>query len=165
MEVMNAIRTKKAVRLFSDKPVTKEDIQTILEAGRHSQSAKNTQPWQFMVVQERAKLKTLSETGDFAQHLAGATFAIALVGKDSAAWTMFDLGQVAAYMQLEAWALGIGSCIASIWRPDDGKKVLGIPDEMGFPVAISFGYPSADFTPAKMGGRKSVDDITHWDRW
>ena len=165
MEVINAIRTKKAVRQFSDKPVPHEDILAILDAGRRSQSAKNTQPWQFIVVEDKNTLQALSKTGDFAQHLAGATFAVVLVGRDNSPWTNYDLGQASAYMQLEAWSMGVGSCIASIWRPDDAKKILNVPEDMACSVAISFGYPAADFVPAKMGGRKAVDDLTHWDKW
>ncbi len=165
MEVIDAIRTKKAVRQFSDQPVSHEDILTILDAARHSQSSKNTQPWQFVVVQDRAKLKALSKTGDYAQHLAGATFAVVFSSRDNALWTTFDLGQASSYMQLAAWSLGIGSCIAAIYRADDARKVLGIPPEMQCMAAISFGYPSADYVPLKLGGRKSVDELVHWNQW
>ncbi|MEP7286058.1 MAG: nitroreductase family protein [Chloroflexota bacterium] len=165
MDVMDAIRSKKAVRLFADKPVSHEDILTILEAGRRSQSSKNTQPWQFIVVQNKETLTALSTTGDFAQHLARATFAIVLASNDTNSWTSFDLGQAAAYLQLEAWSLGIGSCIATIYRGEAAKQILGIPAEMSCMVAISFGYPSPDFVPAKLGGRKPIEAITHWDKW
>jgi len=165
MEVIEAIRTKKAVRLFSDKPVPREDILTILDSARRAQSSKNTQPWQFLVVQDREALKALSTTGDFAQHLAGATFAIVFVSKDSTPWINFDLGQAASYMQLAAWSMGIGSCIANIYRQPDARKVLNIPDDLHCMAAISFGYPSPDFVPLKLGGRKPVDDLVHWDKW
>jgi nitroreductase len=165
MDVLEAVRSKRAVRMFSDKPVSKEDILAVVDAGRRSQSSKNTQPWQFIVIQNRDTLKALSQTGDFAGHLAGANFAVALIGTKEGTWNSFDLGQASAYMQLAAWELGIGSCIAAIYHPDKAKAILGVPPEMSCFVAISFGYPADDFVPAKMGGRKPVDEIVKWERW
>jgi nitroreductase len=165
MDVTEAIRSKRAVREFEDKPVAREHILKILEAGRRAQSSKNTQPWQFVVIENRDTLKALSETGKFAGHLAGAAFAIALVANQDTNWIGFDLGQAAAYMQLEGWDLGIGSCIAAIYEPDKAKEILHIPAEMTFYAALSFGYPAPGWEPAKMGGRKPVQDIAHWENW
>ena len=75
MNVQKAIETKRAVRLFTTDPVPAEVIDQILDAGRRSQSSKNTQPWQFVVVQNPETLIALSKTGDYAGHLAGAAFA------------------------------------------------------------------------------------------
>ena len=97
MDVLEAVRTKHAVRLFEDKPVPEDIILQILDAGRRSQSSKNTQPWQFIAVRDRETLKALSKTGDYAGHLAGAAFAVILLGEVKRDWTMFDLGQSAAY--------------------------------------------------------------------
>jgi len=165
VNVLEAIRTKRAVRLFSDKPVPDDVMRQILDAGRRSQSSKNSQPWQFVVVRDRATLEALSKTGDFAGHLAGAAFAVALVGTTQGNWNSFDLGQAATYLQLAAWDLGVGSCIATIFDMDKGKAILGIPADMNFMVALSFGYPSPDHVPAKMGGRKPLDEVVHWEKW
>jgi nitroreductase len=165
MEVREAIRTKRAVRQFADKSVPREDILAVLQAGRRAQSSKNTQPWQFVVVQDRTSLVALSKTGDFAGHLAGAAFAVVLVSNDQSYFRGFDLGQAAAYMQLEAWSIGIGSCIATIYEPDKAKTILNIPSELSVNVALSFGYPSPDFVPAKMGGRKPLEALAHWEKW
>lgn len=165
MEVTQAIRTKRAVRQFAEKPVAREDILAVLQAGRRSQSSKNTQPWQFVVVQDRTSLVALSKTGDFAGHLAGAAFAVILVSSDEGYWRGFDLGQSAAYMQLEAWSMGIGSCIASIYEPDKARTILNIPADLSVNVALSFGYPAENFTPARLGGRKPLEELVHWEKW
>ncbi len=165
MKVTEAIRNRRAVRLFKDEAVPDETIRAILEAGRYSQSSKNTQPWQYIVVRDRGTLKALSETGKFAGHLAGAAFAVVLVGAKEGSWVSFDLGQSAAHMQLAAWELGVGSCIAAIYEPDKAKQILGVPAELTCSAALSFGYPSPEHKPAQMGGRKSLETITHWERW
>jgi nitroreductase len=82
--------------------------------------------------------------------------------------TMFDIGQAAAFMQLAAWELGIGSCLASIYEPDKAREILGFPQELSLHIAISFGYPQdADIliTQPKRAGRKPLSDIIHRERW
>ena len=78
----------------------------------------------------------------------------------------FDLGQAAAYMQLAAWDLGIGSCIASMWEQEKAKAILGVPQVLHFDVAISFGYPlpSREQHSAPKG-RKPFDEVVFWERW
>ena len=76
--------------------------------------------------------------------------------------------RAAAYMQLIAWELGIGSCLASIYAPDKARGILGFPQELFLKVAISFGYPQdADVltNQPKKTGRKPLCDILHWNRW
>ena len=81
---------------------------------------------------------------------------------------MFDIGQTAAYMQLEAWELGIGSCIASIYEPDKARNLLGFPENMYLRIALSFGYPQdVDLLtrPPQKGGRRPLPEIVHWNKW
>ena len=115
MNVDEAIRMKRAVRHFQDRPLPEQAAQAILNAGRRAQSSKNTQPWNFIAIQEKATLKALSECGAWAGHLAEAALGVAIVHADPGErfQLMFDIGQTAAYMQLAAWELGIGSCIAA----------------------------------------------------
>lgn len=165
MNVSDAIRERRAVRQFSEEPVPEDVMRTILEAGGRSQSSKNTQPWQFIVVRDRDTLAALSKLGDFAWHLAGATFAVALVGEVQTHWNSFDLGQAASLLQMAAWEHGVGSCIAAIYDIEAGKKVLGIPEDKNFYAVISFGYPSPQHKPAKLGGRKPLENIMRWEKW
>ncbi|HLE30663.1 MAG TPA: nitroreductase family protein, partial [Anaerolineales bacterium] len=131
MNVSDAIRAKRAIRQFTDQPIPDEAVQTILDAGRRAQSSKNTQPWHFVAVRDKATLKALSECGTYAGHLAGAALAVVLLTPDPAQrWSiMFDAGQSAAYMQLAAWEMGVGSCLATIYEQDRARAILGIPPE------------------------------------
>lgn len=171
MDVLEAIRGKRAIRQFTDQPLPEEAVRTILDAGRRAQSSKNSQRWQFAAVRNKETLAKLAQCGDFAGHLAGAALGVVLVtpGPEagSVEWMMFDLGQAAAYMQLAAWDLGIGSCIATIYQPDQARAILGVPAEYRCDVAISFGYPAANEMqrPPQAGGRKPLDEIVHWETW
>jgi nitroreductase len=170
MNVYDAIRAKRAVRQFQAKPLPDEAVRTILNAGRLSQSSKNTQPWQFVAVRDRATLEALSKTGTWAGHLAGAALGVAILtpNPDEKFQTLFDAGQAAAYMQLAAWELGIGSCLASIYEPEQARAILGYPAEWHLHIALSFGYPTPEALaprPAKPEGRKPLDAVVHWDKW
>ena len=165
MAVSELIRTKRAVRQFADKPISEEAIRSILNSGRRAQSSKNTQPWHFIAIRDRETLRQLSQCGMYAGHLAGAPFAIALIASTAEG---FDLGQAATYMQLAAWDLGIGSCIASMWEPEKAKAILGVLQDLHFDVAISFGYPlHGDGQPSApiSNGRKPFNEVVFWERW
>jgi len=170
MNISEAIRMKRAVRQFADKPLPKDVIHTILNAGRRAQSSKNTQAWQFIAIQDKATLKALSECGTWAGHLAGATLGVAILTPDPMEkfQIMFDAGQAAAYMQLAAWELGVGSVPASIYEPEKAREILGFPPEWHLRIALSFGYPAEEemltTTPQK-GGRNSFEDVVHWEMW
>jgi nitroreductase len=102
--------------------------------------------------------------------MAGAALGVVFVTVDPAVrWAiMFDSGQSAAYMQLQAWELGIGSCLATIYEPDQARALLGVPPDLTINVAISFGYPDpAEVAPRppKPGGRRALADVVHWDNW
>ncbi len=170
MTVDTAIRFKRAIRHFTEQPLAEETIIAILNAGRRAQSSKNTQPWNFIAITEKTILKSLSECGVYAGHLVGAALGVAIIHPDPGEkfQLMFDIGQTAAYMQLEAWELGIGSCIASIYEPDKARNLLGIPDTMDLRIALSFGYPqdvNLLTRPPHKGGRKALQEIVHWNKW
>jgi nitroreductase len=169
MDVLKAISTKRAVRQFTDQPVPEDVLEKILKAALKAQSSKNTQPWQLMVIRESDTLQKLSAMGDYMGHVAGAAACVAIVAPDDKAWTYFDLGQCAAYLQLAAHELGIGSCIGScigsVYHPVEAKRLLGIPQELSFNAVVSLGYPAPTHTPARLGGRKPLGDAVHWENW
>ena len=170
MNVSEAIRTKRAIRKFQDKPLPEEVLREIVNAGRRSQSSKNEQAWQFVVIRDKKTLKTLSECGPYAGHLAGAAAAVAILTPDPAAkfQTMFDAGQAAAFMQLAAWELGVGSVPASIYEAERAREILGFPAEWHLRIALSFGYPQDEekiTAPPKKGGRRPLDELVHWEKW
>ncbi|MBI2757964.1 MAG: nitroreductase family protein [Chloroflexi bacterium] len=170
MNISDAIRTKRAVRKFQDKPLPDEIATAILNAGRRSQSSKNEQTRQFIAIQDRKILKALSECGQWAGHLAGAALAVAILTPSPTEkfQTMFDAGQAAAFMQLAAWELGVGSCPASIYDFERARQILDFPPEWHLRIALSFGYPLNEeklSAPPKKGGRRRLDEVTHWDKW
>lgn len=171
MEVLDAIRRKRAVRRYNGQPIPDEAVERILYAGRRAQSSKNSQPWQFIVVRDPQTLQALAQLGDFSTHLPSAAMAIGILTPDPLIrWSvMFDAGQAAAYMQLEGVELGIGSCITTLHRPDPAHEILGFPEDLHLHMVIAFGYPAdpeAAFAPAsRPQGRRSADEIVHFESY
>ena len=170
MNISEAIRTKRVVRKFAEKPLNEEAVRAILNAGRRSQSSKNSQDWQFIAIQDKTTLQALSKCGEFAGHLAGAALAVAILTPDPSEkfQYLFDAGQAAAFMQLAAWELGIGSCPASIYDPERARAILGFPPEWHLRIALSFGYPENEeklSAPPKKGGRRTLEEVAHWEKW
>jgi nitroreductase len=170
MNVSEAIRTKRAVRQFQEKPLPEDVVKAILNAGRRSQSSKNSQAWEFIVIRDKSTLKALSICGEWAGHIAGAALAVAILTPDPAEkfQRLFDAGQAAAFMQLAAWELGVGSCPASIYELEKARQILGFPAEWHLRICLSFGYPLESeviTAPPKKGGRRELGQVVHWDRW
>jgi nitroreductase len=173
MDVWSAIRTKRMVRRFEPRPLAPDDLTRIVDAGRHAGSSKNQQSWDFLVVEDRDRLRRLSEVGPYAGHVAGAAAAVALVTPDprapaaslSLAW---DAGLAAENMMLAAWELGVGSCPATVYEEAIARDALGYPQDRFCGWILSFGYPADpdDLTrPPKQGGRKPLDEVVRREQW
>ena len=105
METWDALRSRRNVREFSPTPVSEEDLATILEAGRLAPSAKNWQPWDFVLVTDRDQLRELTGVWQGAWHVGGAAAAIAIVAANPpddrwAGLLQYDLGHATMLMML-----------------------------------------------------------------
>ena len=173
MDTWQAIDTTRAIRKFTDQPLEPEHLTRILHAGRRSGSSKNQQNWDFVVCTDRAHLVELSAVGPYAQHLAGAAVAIALVTPDPATAdaplsVIWDLGRAAQNMTLAAWELGIGSVPATVYNQPLARDLLGLPPGRWCEFFLSFGYPAnpdALTWMKRSGGRKPLEAIVHRERW
>ena len=171
MKVWDAVQSKRAIRQFKDQALQPAEVERILHAGRRSQSSKNSQPWHFIAVQDRDRLQQVAKLGAGMGHVAGAALCVIIVvptENERTLWHFFDSGQSAAYMQLVATEIGIGSCLGTIYQPEDAQKLLGIPEGFQTRLVISFGYPADNATaaqPLQAGGRRAMDDVVHWEVW
>ncbi len=127
VETWDAIRTRRDVRQFADRQIADKDLDRVLEAGRRSPSSQNWQPWDFVVVTDRAQLKELSRVWRAAGHVATSAATIALVGPilthDHQRETLwYDFGQATMSIMLEATDLGIGSGHSGSSGPTGGRS-------------------------------------------
>ena len=173
MDTIEAIGGQRVIRTFRPDPLPDETLGAILNAGRRAGSSKNLQRWAFITVTDRATLKRLSTLGPWAGHLAGASVAVALVTPDprtadAPLSVMWDLGRAAQNMTLAAWALGVGSCPATVYQQAECRDILGYPADHHCEYILSFGYPADDAEltrPPKAGGRQDLAELLHAERW
>src|ERR1700677_1564456 len=115
MQTWEAIRSRRNVRSFEDRPVPDDHLDEILEAGRRSPSSQNWQPWDFIVVTDRAQLGELAQVWRGAGHVAGSAATIVVIGPaadNEFGRAQLDLGQATMAMLVAAADLEIGSCHA-----------------------------------------------------
>jgi nitroreductase len=169
MQTWDAITARRNVREFADRPIAAADLDRILEAGRRSPSSQNWQPWDFVLVTDRAQLQQLSQVFRGAHHVAGAAAAIAVIGPagdNEFRRAQFDLGQAAMSLTLAAADLGIGSCHAGVTDLPLARQVLGLPEDRDWLILLSLGYPAArPLTPVRNPDRRPFDDVVHRGRW
>src|SRR5947209_6474142 len=123
METWDAVRARRNVRSFTDQAIADDDLDRVLEAGRRAPSASNTQPWDFVVVTERADLEELALVWRGAGHIARSAATIVIVAPITdearqAGLIEYDLGQATLQMAVIAADLGIGSGHAAIEDQD-----------------------------------------------
>jgi len=169
MDTWQAINSVRVVRQFTGRPLAPEHLDRILNAGRRAGSSKNQQRWTFIVVHDRERLRELTAVGRYADHLAGAAVAIALVTPDEKGSTLpWDLGRAAQNMVLAAWELGMGSAPATVHHHQIAAQLLGLPRDQRCDFLLSFGYPadpSQLTAPNRAGGRKALETLVHEERW
>jgi nitroreductase len=163
MDTFTCIRTRRELRDYLDKPIPEECVQQILEAGRLAPSSKNSQPWHFIVVRDKATLRKISDLTPTGKHIADAPLAIAIV-MDGAKLPEIDGARATQNMVLAAWSLGIGSCWVTNFYEDGVKDLLDVPQRMKLVTVMPFGYPAEPRTKRKKI-RKPISEIVHYEKF
>jgi nitroreductase len=163
MDTLEAVRTVLAVRSFQKKPIPPETIRRIVEAGRMTGSAKNRQPWHFLVVQDPetiTRLGTLARTGPY---IAGASAAIVVaIEKDD--FALSDGSRAIQSMILTAWSEGVGSNWVGFRGLDAVGSLLAIPDHLDVLAVVPLGYP-AEAKSGNKKNRKPLGEVAHRERF
>lgn len=175
-QVLEAIKSRRAIRSYEDKPVPESAIQTMLEAAIYAPSAINIQPWKFTIVTNKAEMKRLSDlakpaliralpdVGDeglvnLKRRLSDPNYNIfydapllVFVSGAKGRYTIYDCSMAAQNMMLAAYSLGIGSCwigtAVAIANDPKIKAQLGVPEDHDVHAAIIFGFPKGGFPKA-----------------
>jgi nitroreductase len=171
METWDAITARRNVREFKHEPLPADALERILEAGWRAPSARNVQPWDFVVVTDRAELQELSGVWRGAGHVADAAAAVVIViDEEPVELTMdivlYDIGQASIQMMIAAADLGIGSGHSSIGDQDLARRLLGLPDGKLARYIIDFGYPAdRPLKPIVNPKRRPFDEVVHHGKW
>lgn len=149
---MDAIRNlleRRSIRKYTDQTIASEIVNRLLEAGMHAPTARNLQPWHFVVVDERQIIDQLAVAHPYAKMLKQASLAILVCGdrniQEMDGYIIQDCSAATQNIMLAAHAHGLGSVWLGMYpreeRMEKVGKLLSIPDHI-LPVAlISIGYP------------------------
>jgi len=170
METWDAIRTRRHVRRYADRPIPPADLDRILDAGRLAPSWRNRQARDFVVVTDRDQLAELAQISEGASHVRGSAVTVAVVVPEADDATflryVYDAGQATIPMALAAADLGIGGAPAEIGDHERLRKILGLPADRRCLHVLAFGYPDdGPFDVTTTLHRRPLDEVAHRGRW
>jgi nitroreductase len=164
MDVFEAVRTVLAVRQYDGRPVPRETIDRVVEAGRLTASSMNRQPWHFVVITERGGLERLSDAVRTGRYVREAAFAIAVAVERDSMYAVSDASRAIQSMILTAWGEGVGSNWTGFLELDDVRTSLGIPGDYDVLAVLPFGYPAGERHAGKKT-RKPIGEVASSERF
>ena len=141
MDALTALRRRRSVRNYTGEPIPREDLETIVDAGRLAATGSNLQPWDFIVVTERNLIERLKVA---ARWMDKAAAIIAVVMDPTSRWWVEDGSAAVENMLIASTALGYGSCWLegyTLPREEEFKQLLGIPEEKRLLTLAPLGVP------------------------
>jgi nitroreductase len=165
VSLLDTILSRRSVRKYGKKKVSKKVLNRILEAGRQAPSASNKQPWHFIVVTDKEIKEKLSygKSNSFITDSAFTLVGCKYVGDDySRKWSTVDTSIALQNMVIAAWSLGVGSCWIGAFKEDEIKQILDIPDDWKVVSLVSFGYPAE---PIGKKEKKSIKEIIGYNKF
>lgn len=175
METLHELLVRRhSIRRYTDEAVSAEDVKTIMEAALLAPSSKSARPWQFVLVDDKADLARLSECkAAGARPIAACSLAVVVCASPAKSdMYLEDMAIAAAYMQLQATALGLGACWIQVRGrfAADGedaenivREVLGIPDDMVVECIVTIGHPDENRRPVDTA--KLLWEKVHVEKW
>jgi nitroreductase len=170
MDVYEAIRTRKSVRSYQDRPVEPEKLRRVMEAARLAPSARNDQEWRFVVVTDPEKRKLLASDASTEHFMGGAPVIIAACAETDGRIMRcgqkaypIDVAIAIDHLTLAAVAEGLGTCWIGSFDPEAVRKILGIPPSVAVVELLPLGYPREPQPVPK--SRLPYDTIVRLERW
>ena len=161
MDALEAIRKRRSVREYTGELIPRKDLERIVDAGRLAASGSNQQPWDFIVITDRAMINQLKTVAHWMEK-AGAI--IAVVMDPSSRWWVEDGAAAIENMLIASTALGYGSCWLegyTLPREEEFKVLLGIPKTKKLltliPIGVSVEWPKKE--------KKSLAEVLHWEKY
>jgi nitroreductase len=173
MEVLEAIKGRRSIRLFTNQPVSEEEVKTLIDAARHSPSAGNIQPWEFIIVKKaeiKRKLAVAALNQIFIEQapvviVVCANTDVSESGYGSRGATLYCIQDTAAATQnilLTAYSMGLGTCWIGAFKEEGVRESLGIPDGIRPVAIIPVGHGAGN--PPKYP-RRALNEITHHEKY
>jgi len=178
MSVLDVVKSRRSIRKFQNKPVTKHDVIKLLDAARLAPSGFNRQPWKFIYAQSPRVLRMIKSCSPGFYGDASAAIVMGIEEKGDAFQRerakafhrqqysdivgVMDIGFSAENILLVAHSLGLGACAIASFNENGLKSVLNAPDNWRPLLIISLGYPDED---PKMPPKKKLSEIVYLDEY
>jgi nitroreductase len=164
MDAYQAIVSKRDTRSFTSEPVSEDDLNRVLQAGRMAGSAKNQQLNRIVVVTDADDRTKLAECGKFADWLPGCPVIMAIVVPKEGG-KAFDIGRMAQNMMVAANALGLASCPVTFHNEECVRELLGFPEDHEAPMGVGIGHPAPPDDKKESAPRIPLEELVDWGRW
>jgi len=169
MDILPEIETRQSIRSFENKPLTKEIVERILEAGRKAPSAKNRQPWRFVII-DRQDLKEKIQQAAFGQEyisqagiiIAGCSTNVDYRMPNGQLSHPVDISFSMSFMMLQAVREGLGTCIVTTFDEQEVKELLTVPYSMKVVMLLAVGYAKEKPLPELRKSLKRITSFNHW---
>jgi nitroreductase len=184
VDTFEAIRTRRSIRRFQEKPVEENKLSALLEAVRMSPSWANFQCWRFIVVKDKTAKQQISEMSYVESFFSAVGYkanpakkglseapvvivACADPSQSGIIWDqqyyMTDIGIAAQTLMLSARALGLGTVFVGVFDERKLRDLLGVPKQIRIVGLFPVGYPLEE----KKDGppRKPLGDIVFYEKW
>ena len=170
MDLLEAVKTRRSIRSYQDKPVEEQKLLRILEAARLSPSAVNFQPWDFIVVKDSTAKQRLSKAYT-RPWFAKAPIIIVTCATPEKAWKRsdgeefwkIDAAIATQTLILAATAEGLGTCWIGAFDEKKAKEALGIPENVRVVAMTPLGYAAEQ--KGQVSERRPLAEIFRYDHW
>ncbi len=169
MDVSTAISQRSSVRAYKASDIEEDKLKKVLEAARLSPSASNRQDWKFIIVKSKETKKKLAKAAFGQPFIGEAPVVIVACGTETKAVMgcgqpthTVDVSIACAFMILQAYELGLGTCWIGAFDQDETKKILNIPEHVRVVAVIPLGYPNQ---PILKKIRKNLDQIVCLEKY
>jgi len=164
MDTFDAISKRSSIRSYLDKPLSKELLEKLVDAGRQAPTARCVEPWEFIIITQKANLQKISDIATNGKFIKEAQAAIAIFCEDTK-YYLEDGCAATENILLQASDLGLGACwIAGDKKPycDEIADMLSVPKTKKLISIISLGWPAEKAQPHK---RRPLEDLLHWEKF
>jgi nitroreductase len=171
MNLLEAIKGRRSMRAFKNRPVSNEDIDILIEAAQCAPSAGNIRPWEFVIVRKPEIKRRLAEAAlqqSFIEEAPVVLVVCANASRSSQVYgmrgeTMYCIQDTAAATQnilLTAYSLGLGTCWVGAFKEEEIREILNVPQGIRPVAIVPVGYPAESPVPR---GRQPASMIVHYE--
>ena len=166
MDAYKAVVEKRDKREFESHPIPEEVLSKVLQATRMAGSGKNRQTGRIVVVTDQEGRNSVADSGDFGDWIKEAAVALVFaIHSDGGLRPDFDIGRMAQNAMIVANSEGLSSCPMTVYRQQELRNALSIPDEYDVPMVVGMGFATNSSKTSRSHPRIPLEDMVYRETW